>query len=236
VEKNMKKEQKSAADLNKKRDASIQKGEKLRSTINELAFDEEEFSSLDQEKDQLSSSMAELKDMVDTLSARLGSRLAFNYSDPVRGFDRSKVKGLVAKLIQVKQSAHATALEVVAGGKLFQVVVDEAITGKAILDRGKLERRVTIIPLDKIQPRRVTNAASGKAADIAKSMNTEAWPAIELVGFDEEVRLAMEYVFGPSIVVDGAKAGKSNMRRHQDSYSATRGGSHTSGPDCQGSF
>ena len=37
-------------------------------------------------------------------------------------------------------------------------------------------------------------------------MNTEAWPAIELVGFDEEVRLAIEYVFASSIVVDGAKA------------------------------
>ena len=56
--------------------------------------------------------------MVETLSARLGSHLAFNYSDPVCGFDRSKVKGLVAKLIEVKQAAHAIALEVVAGGKL----------------------------------------------------------------------------------------------------------------------
>jgi structural maintenance of chromosome 2 len=124
----------------------------------------------------------------------------------VRGFDRSKVKGLVAKLIQVKKSEHGTALEVVAGGKLYQVVVDEAITGKAILDRGKLERRVTIVPLDKIQPRRMTGAASDRAKNIAKSLNAEAWPAIELVGFDEEVRSAMEYVFGSSIVVDGAKA------------------------------
>ena len=31
-------------------------------------------------------------------------------------------------------SDHATALEVVAGGKLYQVFVDEAVTGKAILD------------------------------------------------------------------------------------------------------
>ncbi|KAL3940261.1 MAG: hypothetical protein SGARI_001047, partial [Bacillariaceae sp.] len=97
-------------------------------------------------------------------------------------------------------------LEVVAGGKLFQVVVDEAITGKAILDRGKLTRRVTIIPLDKIQPRRLTNAACAKAKEIASNMNANAWPAIELVGFDEEVRAAMEYVFGASIVVDNGKA------------------------------
>jgi structural maintenance of chromosome 2 len=202
----MQKEQKSASDLNKKREAAVQKQEKLRSDIGELAFNEEEFNSLEQEKDHLTSSVSELTDLVDTLSARLGSRLAFKYSDPVRGFDRSKVKGLVAKLIKVKQAAHSTALEVVAGGKLYQVVVDEAITGKALLDRGKLERRVTIIPLDKIQGRRVTGGAADKARSIAQSMNAGAWPAIELVGFDEEVQTAMEYVFGSSIVVDGAKA------------------------------
>ena len=206
VEKKMKKEQKSAKDLNKKREAAVRKQEDLQSEIDDVSFDEEEFNTLEQQQDELSSSVSELTDLVDTLTAQLGSRLAFKYSDPVRGFDRSKVKGLVAKLIKVKQAEHATALEVVAGGKLYQVVVDEAITGKAILDRGKLERRVTIIPLDKIQPRRVTGAASDRAASIAKSLNAEAWPAIELVGFDEEVRAAMEYVFGSSIVVDGAKA------------------------------
>lgn len=206
VQKQMKKEEKAAIDLNKKRDGAVQKQEKLRSALSEIAFNEEEYNSLEQEKDTLTSSASELSDLVDTLTARLGSRLAFNYSDPVRGFDRSKVKGLVAKLVQVKQAAHATALEVVAGGKLYQVIVDEAITGKAILDRGNLERRVTIIPLDKIQPRCVTGAASDKATSIAKSLNSEAWPAIELVGFDEEVRAAMEYVFGSSIIVDGAKA------------------------------
>lgn len=202
----MKSEQKSATKLGEKREAAVGKVNTLRETIEKLAFDESEFNTLEQEKDQISSSVGELSDLVDTLSAQLESRLAFRYADPVRGFDRSKVKGLIAKLIQVKHSAHSTALEVVAGGKLFQVVVDEAITGKAILDRGKLERRVTIIPLDKIQPRRVTNSATGQASNIAKSMNAEAWPAIELVGFDEEVRTAMEYVFGSSIVVDNTKA------------------------------
>ena len=180
--------------------------ETLRDAVSKLDFNQDTYILLDQEKDQLTASIEELNCTVDGLTAQLESRLAFNYSDPVRGFDRSKVKGIVAKLIQVQDPNHATALEVVAGGKLFQVVVDEAITGKAILDRGKLQRRVTIIPLDKIQPRRVTNSANSKAQEIAKNLNAKAWPAIELVGFDEEVRAAMEYVFGASIIVDNAKA------------------------------
>ena len=202
----MKKEQKSADTLNKRREASVEKSDKLRNVLSELNFNQNDYINLDQEKDHLTGSVEELNGIVETLTAQLGSRLAFDYTDPVRGFDRSKVKGLVAKLIEVQNPIHAAALEVVAGGKLYQVVVDEAITGKAILDRGRLQRRVTIIPLDKIQPRRVTTAACNKAAQIAQNLGAKAWPAIELVGFDEEIRSAMEYVFGASIVVDGAKA------------------------------
>jgi structural maintenance of chromosome 2 len=201
----MQKEQKNVEVLNKKRHSSACKTETIRSSIDELHFNQDDYNGLDQEKDNLSSSVDELNGLVETLTAQLESRLAFNYTDPVRGFDRSKVKGIVAKLIKVHNADHSTALEVVAGGKLFQVVVDEAITGKALLDRGKLQRRVTIIPLDKIQPRRVTNAASAKAREIAASHKANAWPAIELVGFDEEVCAAMEYVFGASIVVDNGK-------------------------------
>jgi len=41
--------------------------------------------------------------------------------DPERGWDRSRVKGPVAKLVHVKEPSAATALEVAAGGRLYQV-------------------------------------------------------------------------------------------------------------------
>lgn len=179
---------------------------KTKCQIESLGFSSTEFQSLDVQKDELEAEIPELSDRVENLTAQLQSRLSFRYSDPVRGFDRSKVKGVVAKLIEVKDSQHATALEVVAGGKLFQVVVDEVITGKALLDRGKLERRVTIIPLDKIQPRQLTESTCERASQIATSLQANANPAIELVGFDEEVRSAIEYVFSSTIIVDSVKA------------------------------
>ena len=46
--------------------------------------------------------------------------LNFRYQDPERGFDRGRVKGMVASLVHVNDDAAATALEVVAGGKLYQ--------------------------------------------------------------------------------------------------------------------
>ena len=59
--------------------------------------------------------------MVDRLSAQVAGRLNFEYKDPHKNFDRSRVKGLVAKLVQVKDPSHSTALEVAAGGRLYQV-------------------------------------------------------------------------------------------------------------------
>lgn len=55
--------------------------------------------------------MQRLEDKVRGLSAQLAN-FQFTYSDPVRNFDRSKVKGVVAKLIKVKDRSSMTALEV----------------------------------------------------------------------------------------------------------------------------
>jgi structural maintenance of chromosome 2 len=202
----MKKEEKAASKLSAKKKKAGEKVEGIKTKMLHIDFSEEEFNGLEAEKIELENDVSNLRDIIETLSAQIEGRLAFNFSDPVRGFDRSKVKGMVARLIKVKQPENETALEVVAGGRLYQVVVDEAITGKALLNKGKLRRRVTIIPLDKIQSRCVTNSTAQHAASIAESMGTHASTAIELVGFDEEVRCAMEYVFGSSIVVDGMDA------------------------------
>lgn len=54
-------------------------------------------------------------------------------------------------------------MQVAAGGRLYNVVVDTEETGKQLLKNGDLRSRVTIIPLNKIQtytiPDRVQQAA-----------------------------------------------------------------------------
>ena len=206
IKKEMEQASSSAATLSKKKQKALAKVEDIISQIDKLSFCEEGYNQLEHEKTELESAVSVLRETVETLSAQLEGRLRFKYSDPVRGFDRSKVKGLVASLLRVNKMEHAIALEVVAGGKLYQVIVDEAITGKALLSNGKLERRVTIIPIDKINSRRVPSATSDRANVIAADMGSTSAPAIDLVTFDEEVRTAMEYVFGSTLVVDGMKA------------------------------
>lgn len=52
-----------------------------------------------------------LKDEIRILSSQLAN-VDFTYNDPMKNFDRSTVKGVVAKLIKVKDSSAMTALEV----------------------------------------------------------------------------------------------------------------------------
>ena len=44
--------------------------------------------------------------------------LNFQYSDPERNFDRSKVKGIAAKLIKVKDPKYNVAIDTAGGGKV----------------------------------------------------------------------------------------------------------------------
>ena len=140
-----------------------------------------------------------LREKVDVLSAKCAG-LSFDFTDPHPGFDRSKqVKGLVAELISVADPGNYTALEVAAGNKLFQVVVDSEETGKALLSGGKLKRRVTLIPLNRIAGRVLDPAVIAKATQVAGGSGKVA-TALSLIGYEHEVEAAMKYVFGSTFV------------------------------------
>lgn len=157
---------------------------------------------------ELKKSSAILKDKIDSLSAQIEARLNFEFKDPVKGFDRSRVKGLVAKLISIEDPKSATALEIVAGAKLYQVIVDTEETSKLLLQKGQLKKRVTILPLNKISSKCTDNAKVATAKKMASAKGGKANLALELVGYDEELKRAMEYVFGNTIVCDKPEIAK----------------------------
>ena len=76
-------------------------------------------------------------------------------------FDRQKVKGRVALLLKLAQENYpsAQALEVASSGKLQSVVVDDEKVAKDLLN-SRLERKVHLIPLSKIEPRTITTSVS----------------------------------------------------------------------------
>ena len=146
--------------------------------------------------DKINSEVNDLQNEVDVLNSKLVD-CDFKFTDPEAKFDRNRVKGVVAKLVQVKDPATVTALEVVAGGKLHQVVVDTDVTGKALLQKGQLKKRVTIIPLNKIDSRTATGKQVAAATNVS---NGEASLALSLVTYDDDVKDVMNYVFGKAFV------------------------------------
>ncbi|KAL6840020.1 hypothetical protein ACP4OV_029830 [Aristida adscensionis] len=146
-----------------------------------------------------------LKDKVRELSGELAN-VDFRYRDPVSNFDRSKVKGVVARLIKMKDSSHATALEVAARGKLYNVIVDTEVTGKQLLQHGDIRKRITIIPLNKIQTSKIPDRVQQAARSLVGPDNVTL--ALELVGYDEELKNAMTFVFGSTFVCCNLEAAK----------------------------
>jgi len=181
-------------------DAIEKSKSKLEDEMKKLKYEEGKEEKLTAKRRELEAEVSALRTKVETLEAKFPN-LQFEYRDPEAGFNRSKVKGLVAQLIHVKDVSTATGLEVTAGGKLYNVVVDTEVTGKKLISNGKLKRRYTFIPLNKIASRTLSNDVVKRAEGLVGKDNVSL--ALSLVGYDEEVKAAMAYVFGTTFVCDG---------------------------------
>jgi structural maintenance of chromosome 2 len=128
---------------------------------------------------------------------RFASRLEVNFRDPEPNFDRSKVSGRIIRNIQLKNPKYAKAIEQVAGGKLYNIIVDNENTSSILLNRKCFDYGVVLIPLTKINPKTISNE---KKKQIETSANNEAHLALDLIDFNPEFQKAMEFVFGNTFV------------------------------------
>jgi structural maintenance of chromosome 2 len=179
---------------------------KLEAELTKMGFEPGHDSELYQQESHLQARIRELKQQADGLRRKVAN-IDFSYSDPSPSFDRSRVKGLVAQLFNLEKehTRAGTALEVLAGGRLYNVVVDTADTGTQLLQNGKLRKRVTIIPLNKISAFRASAQKIGAAQKLAPG---KVDLALSLIGYDDEVTAAMEFVFGSTFVCEDAETAK----------------------------
>ncbi|PSS25627.1 hypothetical protein M430DRAFT_56342 [Amorphotheca resinae ATCC 22711] len=180
--------------------------QKLERELAKLGFEPGKEDEMYKQESTLQQTIRKLREQSDGMKRKVAN-IDFNYSDPTPGFDRSKVKGLVAQLFTLDKNhtAAGTALEICAGGRLYNVVVDTEVTGTQLLQNGKLRKRVTIIPLNKIASFR---ASAEKIATAQKIAPGKVDLALSLVGYDEEVSNAMDYVFGNTLICADAATAK----------------------------
>lgn len=194
------------AGLLKELDGLKVQAQKLEKELGKLGFSPGAEEDLYKQENDLQQKIRSLRQESDALKRKVAN-IDFNYADPVPNFDRSKVKGLVAQLFTLdKENTKAgTALEICAGGRLYNVVVENAVTGTQLLKGGRLRKRVTIIPLDKISTFKASAQTIATAQRIAPG---KVNLALSLVGYDDEVSAAMEYVFGNTLVCEDAETAK----------------------------
>ncbi|KAI8063508.1 RecF/RecN/SMC [Gongronella butleri] len=180
--------------------------ETLQIQLAQLNWNPDREQELNAQRTRIREDIQDLTDREEDLSRQL-SNVDFQYTDPTPNFDRSKVKGLVAELISLDKENFnaATALEVCASGKLFNVVVQDEVVGAQLLDRGRLRRRITLIPLNKISGFQVS---AEKLATAKRISPGKVDIALTLIGYDDEVQNAMEYIFGSTLICSDAESAK----------------------------
>uniref|UniRef100_H3CEP3 Structural maintenance of chromosomes protein 2 n=1 Tax=Tetraodon nigroviridis TaxID=99883 RepID=H3CEP3_TETNG len=195
--------------------------EKLQTELNTLNYEDGKEESLLGKRRDLSREVAKLKEKYERLVSRFPN-LRFDYKDPARGWDHNKVKGLLANLITIQDVSYPPALQVVPGGRLYNIVRVK-VTGKKLLEKGELQRRYTIIPLNKISARVLDDKVVNTAKSLVGKDNVHT--ALSLVGYESDLRKAMEYVFGSTMVCDTLdNAKKVAFDKHVMTKTVTLGG------------
>ncbi|KAJ1918592.1 Structural maintenance of chromosomes protein 2 [Mycoemilia scoparia] len=178
--------------------------EEYQSQLLENVVDDDTKEALEARKDELKDEVEVLYEKQQDLQSRLRG-LNFRYEDPHPNFDRSKVKGQVAELITLesRNKFAATALELCAGGQLYNVIVKDDQTGAELLERGRLRQRFTILPLNRLTSRQ----ANPEVVNFAKSLAPgKVDLALSLITYDKEVEPAMVNIFGNTLVCKGEMA------------------------------
>ena len=95
--------------------------------------------------------ISKLEKIQNEILSRYGSRLELQYRDPELNFNRNKVKGRVIRNFKLKNEKYARAIEQIAGGKLYNIIVDNENTSSILLQKKCFDYSVTLIPLNKIR-------------------------------------------------------------------------------------
>jgi len=128
-------------------------------------------------------------------------RFEFPGGNAPAGFTPSGVRGTLAELLTVPDRAHCLAIEVAAGRKLRDVVVDTDATARALLQHGRMRGRTTFLPLNRIRGSPVPEDLLARARE---QSGGRARPALDLVRHPKDIGPAAAYALGSVLICDDA--------------------------------
>ncbi|CAK5267189.1 unnamed protein product [Mycena citricolor] len=187
-----------AGDAQRRLEAMRSTVQSCRQKIAQCAWDAEKESESETRLKEIRGQVRTLESNKERIQQGLAS-LDFQY-DLGPQFDRRKVKGRVALLLKLIEENYpaAQALEVASGNKLYSIIVDDEHVGKALVG-SRLQKRINVIPLTKIQARTI---APGKWSAAQQIGGSQVKTALSLVQYPSNVSKAMEFVFSDTLICD----------------------------------
>lgn len=165
--------------------------------IEQLGFDPREQQLTIQERDSKSRLLTQERENLDQLERKIvGINIDFNQKP--QDLDESRIYGTVASLLSMKNKKYAIAAESAAGGKLYNIVAEDVETSTKLTREDVLRRRSTVIPLDKIDVKKPSEAAVKKANQI----DSTAHLIVDELDFDPHFEKAIRFAFNNILVVD----------------------------------
>uniref|UniRef100_A0A1B6DSC9 Structural maintenance of chromosomes protein n=1 Tax=Clastoptera arizonana TaxID=38151 RepID=A0A1B6DSC9_9HEMI len=177
----------------------------LEKEMSKINYEDGKIERLQESKRRLVTEVRSLRESIELTESRK-PMLSFVYKDPEKNFNRASVKGLVCTLFKVKDPKFSMAIETAAGGRLYNVIVDNDETSKKLIQKGQLQRRYTFVPLNKMTGR-VLDAGKIRTAQQLVGAD-KVYPALSLIEYDRIYQPAMEWLFGQVFVCDNMNSAR----------------------------
>ena len=177
----------------------------------EYGLQQEEMEHLRREENRLDRELAKLDNQL--LAVREQERNLSGYSQSVRDFllrERGQKKGIsgirgaVGELITVPEGLEV-AIEIAMGRAMENVIVDQAEQARQAIELLKREHlgRITFLPLDILQARRLEERQRLEVLSWSGVIGVAA----ELISYEPDYQLAMDYLLGRIIIVEDLSRG-----------------------------
>ena len=145
------------------------------------------------------------KQKLDDLYVGDVSQIDCRFSSPSSDFDKSLVKGRVIRLFSIKEDKYARALEEIAGGRLYNVVVETEAIATVMLKQRCFRGRQTLIPNNKINVREIPQEIIDY---VTKVTDGKAVFAMNLIKYNLALEPSMKFVFGNAFVCEDQETAK----------------------------
>ncbi|XP_051912683.1 uncharacterized protein LOC127595001 [Hippocampus zosterae] len=128
-------------------------------------------------------------------------RLKLSYKTPSSpSFSHKQVYGKVMMLLTVKDRSHMRAIEIGAGGKLGNIVVEDEQVSGLLLESRAFSYAVSILPESKMRPNSLSEDLVRQAKAIAEQHKGMAEVAANLITFPDKAARSMQTIFGRWLV------------------------------------